>query len=133
MIKARVTVWLCFLLIALVALSCVGSIWERAHDPIWARIPESRWQYDVLSAAVALYSVAVTYGLWRKREWGRISGISLFAIVFFMFIGVPLLAPLLTSGGVPIEIGWWPLGVGALCVVCIILLSSQPFRRGNDV
>ena len=129
MSKARVTLWLCFLLIALVAVTCVGSIWERAHDPIWARMHESRLKYDVLSAAVTLYSLAVAYGLWRKRAWGRMFGISLFAIVLFMFIGVPLLAPLLTSGSVPIAIGWWPLGVGTLCIVCIILLSRQPFRQ----
>src|SRR5271155_4069312 len=109
MSKARVTLWLCFPLIALAAMTCVGSIWERAHDPMWAQMPESRWKYDALSAAVALYSLVVAYGLWRKREWGRIFAISLFAIVFFMSIAVPLLAPLLTSGSVPIAIGWWPL------------------------
>jgi hypothetical protein len=129
MSKARVTLWLCFPLIALVAVTCVWSIWDRAHDPIWARMLDSRWKYDVLSAAVALYSAAVAYGLWRQREWGRIFGISFFAIVLFMYIGLPFLAPLLTSGSVPIEIGWRVCAVGILCLVCIILLSRRPFRR----
>jgi hypothetical protein len=129
MSKLRGTLWLSFLLIALIFITSSASIWERAHDPFWARMHESRLDYDLISAAVALSSTVVAYGLWRKREWGRIFGISLFAVVFFMFIGVPLLAPLLTSGSVPITLEWSALGMGAFCIVCIILLLRQSLRK----
>jgi len=128
--KVRGVLWICFLLIALILVTCGASIWDRAHDPMWSRMQEIRFAYDCISAAVAVSSLAVAYGLWRKREWGRIFGMSLFSIVLFMFVGLPLLAPLLISGGVPITLGWWPVGVGALCFACIVLLSCQ--RRAGD-
>jgi hypothetical protein len=126
--KVRGILWLCFLLIALIVVTCSASVWDRANDPMWSRMPDIRFAYDCVSAAIAFTSLAVAYGLWRKRQWGRIFGISLFAIVLFLFVGVPLLAPPLM--GVPISLGWWPASVGALCFACIILLSWR--RRGDS-
>jgi hypothetical protein len=129
--KVRGLLWLCFLLITLIVVTCSASVWDRANDPIWSRMPDIRFAYDCVSAAIVVTSLAVAYGLWCKRQWGRIFGISLFAIVLFLFVGVPLLAPLLI--GVPVTLGLWPVAVGALCIACIaciVLLSCQ--RRGGD-
>jgi hypothetical protein len=126
--KIRGTFWLSFLLIVLILITFNSSIWYRAHDPIWARMRESRLNYDVISVFLSLWSLAVAYGLWRKQEWARMFGISLFAFVFFILIGVPLLAPLLTSGSVPITLRWPALSIGAMCIACIVLLSRQSFR-----
>src|SRR2546427_8659142 len=100
----RVTVWPCYVMIGLVIFATGASIWDRAHDPMWSQMADSRRNYDLIQVVIAGFALAVAYGLWRQREWGRIFAISLAAIVLFMFVGTRLLAPLLTSGDVGITL-----------------------------
>ncbi len=130
MSTVRGTLWLTYLMVALVIFASASSIWERAHDPMWAQMSESRLNYDVISVGVAILSAVVAYGVWKKREWGRIFGISLAIIVLFMFVGIRLLAPVLSSGDVSISLGWEAAFMGSLSIACIITLWRQSFR-GN--
>jgi len=121
--------WLSYVMAALVVWASVASVLNRADDPMWAQMSEARRNYDLFSALVAAYAIIVTYGIFRRREWGRILGISLAVIVLYMFVGTRLLAPVLTSGDVPIELGWEAAVMGTLSIACIITLWRQSFRE----
>ena len=125
---ARGSVWLSYLLVALVIVACVLSILARANDPIWARMPDARRNYDVISIGAITLGVVVTYGLWRNRRWGRPVAISFAAMALFMFVGIKLLAPLLTSGVVPIMLDWESTIMGILSIASIIALCHRSSR-----
>lgn len=125
----RATVWLCYVMIGLVVLAAGASIWDRPHDPMWSQMGDSRRNYDLIQGCVVGYALAVAYGLWRRREWGRVFAISLAAIVLFMFVGTRLLAPLLTSGDVGITLDWDTIVMGVLSSACIVALSRRRFRH----
>ena len=125
----RATVWLCYLMIALVVIAAGASIWYRAHDLMWSQMSDSRRNYDILQAGVVVFALAVGYGLWRRQEWGRVFGISLAAVVLFMFVGTRLLAPFLTDGDVGISIDWDTVVMGVLSIACIFALSRRKFRE----
>jgi len=125
----RATVWLCFVMIGLVIFAAVASIWDRAHDPMWSQMGDTRRNYDLIQLGVTGFALVVAYGLWRQREWGRIFAISLAAIILFMFVGTRLLAPLLTSGDVGITFDWGTIVMGVLSIVCIVALSRRKFRE----
>ena len=126
--RGRHTLWFSYIMVALVVWASGMSIWNRASDPTWAQMSEARRNYDLISVLVATYAAVVAYGLFRRREWGRIFGISLAAIVLFMFVGTRLLAPVLTSGSVPIDLGWEAVVMGTLSIACIVTLWRQSFR-----
>ena len=126
--NGRRMLWLSYVMAALVVWASVMSIWYRASDPMWAQMSEARRNYDLISGFVAAYAVVVAYGIFKRREWGRIFGISLAVIVLFMFVGTRLLAPVLTSGAVPIELGWEAAVMGTLSIACIVTLWRQSFR-----
>ena len=122
--------WLSYLMAALVVLSCIFSILSRADDPTWiGPMIEARRNYDVISGLVAIYAVVVAYGIFRRREWGRILAISLAMIVMFMFMGTSLLVPVLTSGIVPFELEWEAAIMGLLSIACITSLLRLRFRE----
>ncbi|SRR5258708_29237702 len=122
------TLWLSYVMAALVVWSSVVSILNRSDDPMWVGpMAEARRNYDLISALVAAFAIVVAYGIFRRREWGRVFGISLAVIVLFMFVGTRLLAPVLTSGAVSIELGWEAAVMGALSIACIITLWRQSF------
>jgi peptidoglycan/LPS O-acetylase OafA/YrhL len=125
----RATVWLTYVMIGLVLIAAGMSVWERAHDPMWAQMADSRRNYDIIQGGVAGFALAVAYGLWRQREWGRILAISLAAIILFMFVGTRLLAPFLTSGDVGISFDWGTIVMGVLSSACIVALSRRRFRE----
>lgn len=125
----RATVWVCYVMIGLVIFAAGASIWDRAHDPMWSRMADSRRNYDLIQIGVAGFALAVAYGLWRRREWGRIFAISLAMIILFMFVGIRLLAPLMTSGDVAITLDWGTIVMGVLSSACIVALSRRRFRE----
>lgn len=116
-------------MVALVVWSSAMGIVGRANDPMWlGPMSEMRHTYDVLGGFIALYAVSVGYGIFRRREWGRVFGISLAAVVLFLFVGTRLLAPVMTGGAAPIELDWESAVMGVLSVVCVVTLSRQSFR-----
>jgi hypothetical protein len=122
--------WLSYFMAALVVWSCVASILNRAEDPTWVGpMTEARRNYDVIAGLVAVYAVVVAYGIFRRREWGRVLGISLAVIVLFIFLGTPLLVPVLTSGIVPIELEWDAAIMALLSIACITSLVRLRFRE----
>lgn len=124
----RGTVWLSYVLVALVVAANVNSILFRAHDPIWPRMPDILRIYDLYSICIAVLGVVVAYGLWRRREWGRIFGIGFAVLALFLFVGIRLLQPVITSGAVPITLGWDAAIMGTLSIASIVTLSRRAFR-----
>ena len=124
----RIAVWMNYVMIGLVLFAAAASIWERAHDPVWSQMADSRRNYDIIQTGVSVFALAVGYGLWRRREWGRILAISLAAIVLFLFVGARLLAPVLAPG-VPISFDWGAVVMGVLSTACIVALSLRSVRE----
>lgn len=124
----RAAVWLSYLMVAITLLSTGVAIWGRAHDPMWAQMQGSHRNFDILHGGIALLSVAVAYGIWRRREWGRIFAILLAAIVLFYSVGVQLAMPLASPDAKP-TFYWDSLAVSALSIVCIVLLVSCRFGQ----
>jgi hypothetical protein len=127
--KLRTGVWLSYLMIALTIVATGISIWGRAQDPMWLQMADSRTGFDILHTGIAAFAMAVAYGLWRRREWGRVFAITLAAIVLFYSVGVKFLLTFLAPATVRTTFDWSSLGVGALSIVCIVLLTRCKFSE----
>lgn len=129
--KHHRVVWPSYIMIALVVWSSVVGIVGRANDPMWlGPLSEMRHTYDALGGFIALSAALVAYGIFRRHEWGRVFGISLAAVVLFLFVGTRVLAPVMTGGAAPIDLGWDSAVMGILSVVSAFTLWRQSFR-GN--
>jgi hypothetical protein len=125
----RATILLCYLMIALVIFATCTSIWYRWHDPMWSRMSDVRCIYDIHQISIVVFALAVGYGLWRGRNWGRVYGVSLATIVLFMFVGIRLVAPFITDGEVGIRMDWDVIVMGILSSACIFALCRRKFRE----
>ena len=126
MSRVRLAVWLSYLMIALCLLGMGVSIWNKAQDPMWSQMSEARRNFNILSVVIAAFALSVAYGLWRRREWGRVFGISLGAVVLFYSVGIRLLAPLIA--GVEVGLDWESIVMGALATSSIVALTFVSFR-----
>jgi len=95
---------------------------------MWAQMADSRRNYDIIQVVIALFALAVAYGLWRRREWGRVLAISLSAIVLFTFVGTRIVAPLLVPE-LPISFDWGAVVMGLLSTTCIVALRLPSVRK----
>jgi hypothetical protein len=98
---------------------------------MWSQMAGSRGGIDILHAGIAAFAVAVAYGLWWRQEWGRVFAITLAAIVLFYSVGVKLLLPFLAPSAVQTPFDWPSLGVGALSILCIVLLTPRRFSQSD--
>jgi hypothetical protein len=124
----RITLALTYAMILLVIIGTAMAGWHRASDTMWLRMPDVRWKYDALGAVVVVFAVVVATGLWLRREWGRLFAISLCWIVFFMFLGIRLIAPFMIGLDLASFIDVESIAMGVLATVNMIGLNNRSFR-----
>ena len=125
----RATIWLCYVLIGLLVMGTISKFWWMAHDPMWAQMSESRDSYYVLGTGNLLFAGAVWYGLWQRREWGRILGMSYCVVTLLTYVGTTFLGPYLVPDIEVEMVTWDTLLIGALSVACLVGLGRTRFAK----
>jgi hypothetical protein len=115
-------------MIGLVVIGWITKFLWLARDPFWDQMSESRQTFQILGAGTIVFAFAVAYGLWRRREWGRVFGMSFSVVVLFTFVGMPLVTPLLVPE-IGIHFEWNSVLMGILSTACFIGLSRSKFEK----
>ena len=126
--SARASVWLGYVMIGLVVVGWITKFLWFARDPFWDQMNESRQTFYILGAGTIVFALAVAYGLWRRREWGRVFGMSFSVVMLFTFVGMPLMTPLLAPE-IGINFEWDSVLMGILSTACLIGLSRSKFEK----
>jgi hypothetical protein len=124
----RVTLAFTYAMIILLIVGVAVAVWHRATDTMWSRMSDVHWMYDAVGVFAVLFAVVVAAGLWFRREWGRINAISLCVIVFFMFLGIRLIAPFITDVDLTSLIDIESITMGVLAIANIIGLTRRSFK-----
>ena len=83
---------------------------------------------QLMGLGIIAFALVVAYGLWQRREWGRIFGISFCCVVLFIFVGMRLLQPFLVPE-IRVSFEWDAVLMGFLSVACLVGLSCTRFAK----
>jgi hypothetical protein len=124
----RVPLLLTYTMIAVLIGSTILGFVYRGHNAAWAEMPDVRWNYDFFGIMVVALALVVAGGLWFRREWGRTLALSLCFIVFFMFLGIRLLAPFLVGLPFGSSVNVASVLVGCFAVATAFALTRPRFK-----
>jgi len=124
----RVPILLTYTIIVYVITSIILGILFRAHNATWAEMPDVHREYDFFGSMVVALALVVAGGLWFRREWGRTLALSLCFIVFFIFLGIRLLAPFLFGLPLGSSVSVESVLVGCFALATAFALTRPRFR-----
>ena len=131
-------------LLLIIVLFLASGISYRLKNEFWSEMIGSgpRLYYNIIATLVICYALVASVGILRMKEWGRMTALSLYSIVAFMFIGTKLFvvfsSPMVVGDEITYSLlwreqRWYPeYGAGFYCLIMIAFLLREEVKIHFD-